>query len=157
MMDENSGEDGLLSEVIDGEGDKQKISAKVVKSRLKEIGKDDDFADELKILQEYVALLDEQANLKSHLKVAQEDLTEKLAVKYPQLSEDDVKNLIINDKWLATLNGAVQAELARASQILTGRIRQLAERYSTPLAQLTKDLLTLSSSVDAHLKKMGML
>ena len=40
MREENSGEEGLLAEVIEGEGDKQKIAAKAVKARLKEIGKD---------------------------------------------------------------------------------------------------------------------
>ena len=40
MREENSGEEGLLAEVIEGEGDKQKITAKAVKARLKEIGKD---------------------------------------------------------------------------------------------------------------------
>jgi type I restriction enzyme M protein len=35
------------------------------------------------------------------------------------------------------------------------RIRQLAERYATPLPTLTKDLATLSARVDEHLKKMG--
>ena len=34
-----SGEEGLLAEVIEGEGEKQKITAKAVKARLKEIGK----------------------------------------------------------------------------------------------------------------------
>jgi type I restriction enzyme M protein len=32
--------------VIEGEGDKQKITAKAVKARLKEIGKDPDYNDE---------------------------------------------------------------------------------------------------------------
>ena len=40
MRQENSGEDGLLAEVIKGVGDKQKIAEKAVKARLKEIGKD---------------------------------------------------------------------------------------------------------------------
>ena len=40
MRQENSGEDGLLAEVIEGVGDKQKIAEKAVKARLKEIGKD---------------------------------------------------------------------------------------------------------------------
>ena len=40
IRQENSGEDGLLAEVIEGEGDKQKIAAKAVKARLKEIGED---------------------------------------------------------------------------------------------------------------------
>ena len=44
--EEQGGEDGLLSEVIEGEGEKQKITAKAIKARLKEIGKDPDYADE---------------------------------------------------------------------------------------------------------------
>ena len=42
---------------------------------------------------------------------------------------------MVDDKWLARLEVAVQGELDRVSQTLTGRIRQLAERYVTPLPQ----------------------
>jgi type I restriction enzyme M protein len=38
---------------------------------------------------------------------------------------------------------------------LTGRIRQLAERYAAPLPTLVDELAGLSAKVDAHLKKMG--
>ena len=62
---------------------------------------------------------------------------------------------MVDDKWLATLAAAVQGELDRVSQTLTGRIRQLAERYATPLPQLTDEVATLAARVDEHLKKMG--
>jgi type I restriction enzyme M protein len=155
MIDINGGDDGLLAEVIEGEGDKKKVAAKVIKARLKEVSKDPDYADELKVLQEFAVMLDKQTNLKSDLKVAHEDLTEKLAAKYPQLTEDEVKNLVIHDKWIKALNASIQGELHRVSQTLTGRIRQLAERYAEPLHQIDKELLSLSSSVNEHLKKMG--
>lgn len=155
MMDENGGEDGLLIEVIEGEGDKQKISAKSVKARLKEICKDFDYADELKVLQEYAALLDKQTKIKSDLKVAQEDLADKLCAKYPRLTEDEVKSLLIYDKWMIALSNAVQYELDRVSQILTVRICQLADRYAKPLPMLANDLASLSEQVESHLKKMG--
>ena len=38
---------------------------------------------------------------------------------------------------------------------LTGRIRQFAQRYATPLPQLTDEVATLAARVDEHLKKMG--
>jgi type I restriction enzyme M protein len=38
---------------------------------------------------------------------------------------------------------------------LTGRIRELAERYATPLPQLTDEVAALAVKVEAHLKKMG--
>src|SRR5207244_477841 len=60
MREENSGEEGLLAEAIEGEGDKQKIAAKVVKSRLKEIGEDPLYADERAVLEAYADLLEQQ-------------------------------------------------------------------------------------------------
>ena len=153
--EEQSGEDGLLSELIEGEGDKQKITAKAVKARLKEIGEDPDYADERKAVDEYSALLDQQTETKARLKAALEELDAKLDAKYPKLTEDEIKTLVVDDKWLATLAGAVQDELDRVSQTLTGRIRQLAERYAITLPELTDEVATLASYVDDHLKKMG--
>ena len=50
---------------------------------------------------------------------------------------------------------AVQGELDRVSQTLTGRIRQLAERYATPLPKLTDEVEALATRVDGHLKRWG--
>lgn len=63
--------------------------------------------------------------------------------------------LVVEDKWLATLAADVQGELDRVSQALTGRIRQLAERYATPLPQLTDEVAGFAARVDGHLKQMG--
>ena len=145
----------MLTEVIEGEGDKQKITAKAIKARLKDIGRSKDDAEERHALEAYNALLDQQADTKARLKAAQDDLEAKIAAKYPTLSADDIKTLVIDDKWLATLSAAVQGELDCVSQTLTGRIRQLAERYATPLPQLTDEVAVLAAKVDMHLKAMG--
>ena len=79
----------------------------------------------------------------------------KVAAQYGKFTEDEIKTLVVDDKWLATLATAVQGELDRVSQTLTGRIRQLVERYAAPLPQLTEDVKTLAARVDEHLKKMG--
>nr|AJF34375.1 Type I restriction-modification system, DNA-methyltransferase subunit M [uncultured bacterium] len=156
MMEENSGEEGLLVEVIEGEGDKQKITAKAVKARLKEIGKDPDYADERKALQDYAVLLDKQTVIKAKLKAAQDDLEAKLDAKYPKLTEDEIKQLVVDDKWLATLADAVQSELDRVSQTLTGRIQDLAERYEKHLPELIKTADSCSTRVQNHLKSLGL-
>ena len=155
--EEESGEEGLLAEVIEGEGEKQKITAKAVKARLKEIGRDPDYAEERQALEDYSALLDQQTDGKGRLKAAQEDLEATLAAKYATLSEDEIKTLVVDDKWLATIAAAVQGELDRVSQTLTERVRQLAERYATPLPRLTDEVATLASRVDGHLRNMGAL
>jgi type I restriction enzyme M protein len=155
MLEEHSGEDGSLSEVIEGEGDKQKVTAKAIRVRQREIGKDSDYEDEFKVLAEYAALLDKQNILKAKLKKCEEDLDDKIHAQYPQLSEAEIKDLVVNDKWLPTLAVAVQGELDRVSQTLTGRVRELSERYSMPLPQLTDEVAMLANRVEEHLKKMG--
>ena len=89
------------------------------------------------------------------MKDAQKALDAKVAAQYAKLTEDEIKTLVVDDKWLGTLAAAVQGELDRVSQTLTGRIRQLAERYATPLPQLTDEVAALAARVDGHLKKMG--
>jgi len=155
MLEENSGEEGLLAAVIEGEGDKQKITAKAVKARLRDIGKDPDYAEECESLKGYSDLLDQQTETKARLRTAQDDLEDKLAAQYPKLTEADINSLVVDDKWLTTIAAAVQGELDRVSQILTGRIRQLAERYANPLPQLTDEVAALAAKVDSHLEKMG--
>ncbi len=155
MREENSGEDGLLSEVIEGEGDKQKIAAKAVKARLKEISRDPLYDDERAVLDAYSDLLEQQAEAKAKRKAAQEDLDKKIDAKYPKLTVAEIKTLVVDDKWMAWLTDSVQAELDRVSQTLTGRIRELAERYATPLPKLTDEVETLAARVKAHLIKMG--
>ena len=155
MREENSGEDGLLAEVIEGEGDKQKISAKAVKARLREIGKDPLYADERAALEAYAHLLDQQTEAKAKRKAAQEDLDHKIDSKYPMLAEAEIKTLVVDYKWMTRLSTAVKGELDRCSQTLTGRIRELAKRYGTPLPQLTDEVATLASRIKEHLRRMG--
>ncbi|MCF5023862.1 class I SAM-dependent DNA methyltransferase [Pseudomonas lurida] len=155
MLEEHSGEDGSLSEVIEGEGDKQKVTARAIKARQREIGMDPDYEDEFKVLAEYDDLIGQQSDLKDAIRKAEVDLDDKIHAKYPELIEAEIKALVVDDKWLATLAVAVQGELGRVSQTLTGRIRELIERYATPLPQLTDEVATLASRVEEHLKKMG--
>ena len=107
------------------------------------------------MLNQYLALIDQEAEASKQVREAQKALDAKVAAKYKALSEDEVKTLVVDDKWLATLAADVQTELDRVSQALTGRIKELAERYAAPLPQLTEDVETLIAKVDAHLGRMG--
>jgi hypothetical protein len=57
--------------------------------------------------------------------------------------------------WMATIEQTVKGEMNRISQRLTQRIKELAERYETPLPILVAETETLAKKVDGHLKKMG--
>jgi type I restriction enzyme M protein len=155
MIDENSGEDGLLDDVIEGEEDKQKITIKSVKARLKEINQDPNFIDEYNKLKECSELLEKQTDLKNKLKIAQSDLDIKLEDKYSKLKEEEIKSLAIENKWMNKLSVLIQSELNQVSQSLTLRIQELAERYETPLPKLVQEVDNLQTKVEEHLKKMG--
>ncbi len=83
-------------------------------------------------------------------------LAAKVTAKYKGLSEDEVKTLVVDDKWLAAIAVDVQIELNRISQALTGRVKLLADRYATPLSKLSEEVESLSHRVDKHLKLMGL-
>jgi type I restriction enzyme M protein len=155
MRDENSGEEGLLAEVIEGDGDKQRIIAKDVKARLNDIGQDPLYLDERAALEAYTALFEQQTRAKAMRKAAQEDLDKKIDAKYSKLTETEIKMLVVDDKWMARLSASVQGELDRVSESLTGRLSELADRYQTPLPTITKQVETLGARVDAHLREMG--
>jgi len=152
MAEEHSGEEGLLESA---KNDKDKLTKASVTERLKEIKGDADAADELKVLSDYLALIEKEAATSAKVKDAQEALLAKVVAQYGKLTEEEIKKLVVDDKWLATLAAGVQGELDRVSQTLAARIRQLAERYAIPLPQLTDEVATLAARVDEHLKKMG--
>lgn len=152
LEEENSGEDGLLE---DAKTDKGKLTKVSVKSRLTDIKDDREAADERKLLIKYLELIEAEATANKKVKDAVKALDAKVTVKYATLTEDEVKVLVVDDKWLATLAADVQTELDRVSQSLTSRIRQLAERYNTTLPQLTSEVAALSSKIDDHLLRMG--
>ena len=94
------------------------------------IFQDLDFRGSHSVLADYLALSEEEATANTKLKSAQENLMEKVFQQYANFTEDDIKTLVVDNKWLAILAAAVQGELDRVSQTLTGRIRQ--PREGTP-------------------------
>jgi type I restriction enzyme M protein len=154
MAEEHGGEGGLLE---DAKNDKDKLTKVSATARLKEIKTDLDAADERQALQDYLGLLEQESVVGGSIKSENEALITKVVAKYDQLTEADIKALVVDDKWIATLSASVQAELDRVSQTLTGRLRDLADRYELPLPQIIDEVTTLSVKVEEHLKKMGVI
>ena len=151
LVEENSGEESLLAEVSeDG-----KISKGSVIKRLAQIKHEREAADERTMLEKYLDLLEKEAEAGRKAKEAQQALDVKVVEKYGALTQPEIIALVVDDKWLAALAASVQGELDRISQTLTGRIRELAERYEMALPQQTQTVDELSDKVDVHLKKMG--
>lgn len=167
LVEENGDEEGAFSGL-------DKSSRAEISRRLTEIDKESteqesnvlrvaeqpislraDESSESQVLLTWLNLDAKTTDLNRKLKAAQETLTEKVVAKYPQLTEDEIRTIVVNDKWLATIAAAVLGELNCVSQTLAGRIRQLADRYATPLPRLTDEVAALAARVNDHVKKMG--
>lgn len=148
MEEEHGGDEGLYSEL-------DKVNKANVMARLKEIKGDKDAQEEADALTAWLALSNQEATLKRSLKDAEIALDGLAYAKYPKLTEDEIKTLVVEDKWLTTVGTAVHSEMDRVSQALAGRVRQLAERYASPLPELTCEVEALAARVDAHLHQMG--
>ncbi len=149
FLEENSGEDGLLNDALN---DKDKVTKATVTARLK-LATD---SDEKAALKQAKKLFDAEADAKKNLKEAQDALDLAVFEQYPKLSIDEIKSLIVDDKWLATLESNINAEIERVTQQLANRVKELEERYSEPLPALTQSVENLSDKVADHLKAMGL-
>jgi type I restriction enzyme M protein len=147
LEEEHGGEDGFL-------GSLDRIGKAEVSARLKEIENDEDATDEAAVLRRWLELSEQVGTLKRSVKEQDGHLDTLAHDKYPTLTEAQIKSLVIDHKWMARLLADVQAELERVSQTLTGRVRELAERYETPLPKLIEDVAALTARVDKHLRKM---
>lgn len=148
-IEEQTGEEGLLTNALN---DKDKVTKATVTAQLK-IATD---AEEKAALKHAKKLFETEAASKKAVKDAQEALDAKVLAQYGELNEEDCKALIVDDKWLATLQGRIQAEIERVTQQLANRVKQLEERYAEPLPALTQSVDELSDKVAGHLKAMGL-
>ncbi|MHB8210122.1 MAG: type I restriction-modification system subunit M [Acidithiobacillus sp.] len=152
LEEEHGGEDGLLTEA---KTDKGKFSKVSLTARLNDIRRDKEAAEEKKVLEQYLSTLEKESASNKKVKEAQKALSAKVNAQYGQLDCKAVKDIVVEDKWLNALAEDVQAELDRVSQALTGRVKELAERYDKPLPELEAEVETLAAQVDGHLEKMG--
>jgi len=126
-----------------------------VAKRLKEIKGDKDANREAEALEAWLEVNAKEVDLKKRVKDADASLDAKAYAQYPKLGEADVKSLVVDDKWMAALEAVIHSETDRISQQLTQRVKELAERYETPLSKLNDRVAELEAKVNQHLAKMG--
>ncbi len=152
-VEEHSGEEGLLEEALN---DKGKVTKAGVKDRLKAIEGEPESDEERDALNRCLALIEAESEAGRAVKEAQAALDEKVLARYAKLSESEIKTLVVDDKWFASLRAAVEGEVQRLTQQLAGRVKELDERYARPLPELTREVELFSAKVEGHLKKMGL-
>jgi type I restriction enzyme M protein len=148
LEEENSGEEGAFFGF-------DKVNKASVTARLKEIKGDEEAKDEVPVLNEWMKLSEEEAKLEKRIKDAKAALDAKTYAQFPKLTEEDIKALVVDDKWLSALDVAIHGEMDRISQALAQRVKEVAERYEKPMPQMVSRVAELEAKVNGHLKRMG--
>ena len=153
FVEENTGDEGLLEDAVNDKGKATKVG---VNARLRDINDDPEFAEERKALEMCRNLLNTEVLLRTVVKDLQEKLDLMVLAKYSALAEAEIKTLVVIDKWLVSIQSAIESEVEALPLRLADRVRELEERYARPLPELELDITQLDEKVSAHLKKMGL-
>lgn len=150
--EKHSGEEGALEGLKNDRGNITKTS---LRDRIKEIKDDINAEDELKILNEYMDLTNRESKAAKKIKDEIKKLDKKVEGKYKILRVEEIKTLVVDDKWMLSIVLEIEGEMERISHRLTSRIIELADRYEKTLPQLEEEVNELSKKVEGHLKRMG--
>lgn len=118
-------------------------------------GENFEYREDITIVLKYIDLLEKQSLAKNKIKTAQETLDLAVFKQFAQLTEDEIQNLTVKDKWLATLQSRIENHLENAIQQLISRLNTLEDRYRSPMAELAQEVEIWQNKVDAHIKNMG--
>ena len=148
LEEDQNGEDGIFI-------DFEKINKTTVKSYMKDIQNDREQTDDLDLLTTWMKYFNEEASLKKEIKELESDLDEAIYTKYSHLTDNEVKAIVIEEKWLKSVQQRLRSALDQVGQRLSQRIKQLYERYEDAMPKQSKHVSYLEKKVTGHLKKMG--
>ncbi|GAA2680562.1 type I restriction enzyme M protein [Actinosynnema pretiosum] len=151
QVEEHAVEDGLLAEAMDD----GKISKVLASARLKVARHEGADPEEIKALQHLIKLYNEEVVAKKAAKEAQAALDLATLKKYGDLTLPEIKQLVLDDKWAATVSNRVAGEVNTLTLALVERIQQLGERYAETVGALDAELKRLDTRVAMHLTEMG--
>ena len=109
----------------------------------------------VKVWNKYLELCGKKKEVSKALAALVDALTEKVRKKYDAFNADEIRNLVVNDKWLKELKGRSEAENKRVCESISSQVSVLNERYAKPLPVINEDIAKLSGEVNGFLKAMG--
>jgi type I restriction enzyme M protein len=151
-IEEHTVEDGLLGEAI---GDSGKVTKASASARLKKARYEKADQEEVQALQRVIDLFNAKSVAEAEASEAKATLDTATLKQYGKLTEDDVKTLVLDNKWAATIQGRIIDEVNALTLTLVARIEQLGDRYAATLDAIDSELKTLEAKTAAHLAEMG--
>lgn len=171
FLEENCSEDGMLLNGLtityekDVKGVKQEVTEDLYDGDSMPKGKVDKFIkanklnphfkEEIASLNKYLSILSSETQLNKNIKEIKEQLYTKVIKKYTELTVEEVKTLVVDDKWLATLKDSFEEHLSDLTQVLSQRVKEISLRYESTVSELEDKREMLKNKVQEHLAMMG--
>lgn len=122
---------------------------------LETAGEDEDEQNEVKKSVEYKKIDKEKSALNKTLKEKRTDLTDAVVKKYAALTEEEIKMLVVDRKWLASIVNSCEALMQNVTHQIASDVTALAERYEATLNDTEANVKDLEQQVLLSLKEMG--
>jgi type I restriction enzyme M protein len=151
-IEEHAVEGGLLEEAADDNG---KVTKAGATKRLKLARFEKAEQEEIQALQHVIDLFNTDSIAKATAKETQDALDTDSLKQYGELTENDVKTLVVDEKWAATVQGCILSEVNALTHALVSRIQELSDRYAETTAKLHGDFAKFETRVTRHLAAMG--
>ncbi|WP_120924387.1 type I restriction-modification system subunit M [Helicobacter pylori] len=143
FIEEHSNEEGLF--------DGLKINESALKKELKNATDSED----KKILKTALELLEAKNKALKMKNKAYEELELKAFHQYKNLELGEIKDLIIQDKWLNSLKNALENKIQKRINAFISALNEIISSYSNSLLELDKEVKESESKVLEHLKDLG--
>lgn len=145
FIEEHSNEEGLFYEL--------KINESVLKKELKNATDSED----KKILKTALEWLEAKNKALKMKNKAYEELELKAFHQYKNLKLGEIKDLIIQDKWLKSLKNALENKILKRINAFASALNGIISSYSNSLLELNKEVKESESKVLEHLKDLGLM
>ncbi|WRB28774.1 type I restriction-modification system subunit M [Helicobacter pylori] len=142
FIEEHSNEEGLF--------DGLKINESVLKKELKNATDLED-KEILKTALEWLEAKNKALKMKNK---AYEELELKAFHQYKNLKINEIKDLIIKDKWLNSLKNALENKIQKRINAFASALNEIISSYSNSLLELDKEVKESESKVLEHLKDL---
>lgn len=142
LVEENTGDENLFK-------DDEKVNEKLLKELRKESND-----DELTILEKLLKNLAVQKDIKKEIKTLQELLNDKVISRYDSLEVDECKNIIVYDKWFASIEEKFSNCINNIISNLSSSIVKLEEEYEYTLEDINEQINIKEQELSSLLKEL---
>jgi type I restriction enzyme M protein len=137
--------------------DDKELAVKVadVKNAIKKAKSNNTTGEEITILQKWLNYSNHKDALNKSLKEKRSNLTKAVVTKYSTLTEDEIKMLVVERKWLESIISECEALMQNVTHQISNDVTDLAERYETTLLKIEDEVNKIEQQVRLSIAEMG--